>query len=130
MRAVWWVTAVACCSLQSIGSAQTAPAGQDAITPIAEATSAAPPAAEEENGWTFSLSAYTYIVPDDREYVQPTLRVDRGWLHLEARYNYEDLDTASVWLGYNWSIGEAVTLDLTPMIGGVFGDTNGVAPGC
>src|SRR4029434_2830519 len=74
-------------------------------------------------------SAYTFIIPDDREYIQPTLRADHDWLHLEARYNYVDLDTASVWIGFNWSFGDNVKFDLTPMIGGVFGDTSGVAPG-
>ena len=83
-----------------------------------------------EDRWTFSLSAYTYIVPDSRDYVQPTFKADRDWLHLEARYNYEDLDTGSVWVGYNWSFGgEDLSLDLTAMVGGVFGDTRGVAPG-
>jgi hypothetical protein len=79
--------------------------------------------------WTYSLSVYTYIAPDDREYVQPTLVVDRDWLHLEARYNYEGIDTGSVWAGYNFSFGDTVKLDLTPMVGFVFGDTTGVAPG-
>lgn len=82
-----------------------------------------------EKKWAFSLSAYTYFVPDDDDYVQPTFTADRDWLHLEARYNYEDIDTASIWVGCNFSFGERVTLDLTPMIGGVFGDTEGVAPG-
>jgi hypothetical protein len=50
-------------------------------------------------------------------------------LHLEARYNYEGLDTASVWVGYNFSVGEELSLDITPMLGGVFGDTTGIAPG-
>jgi hypothetical protein len=31
--------------------------------------------------------------------------------------------------GYNFSGGETVTWELTPMVGGVFGDTTGVAPG-
>ncbi len=90
---------------------------------------------EEAKPWEFSLSAYTYIVPNDREYVQPTLRVDHDWLHLEARYNYEGIDTGSAWIGYNLSFGphdaEAapLTFDFTPMIGGIFGDTRGVAPG-
>jgi hypothetical protein len=79
--------------------------------------------------WSFSLSVLTYIVPDDSDYVQPTFTADYDWLHLEARYNYEDLDTASIWAGYNFRFGEELTLDFTPMIGGVFGDTRGVAPG-
>jgi len=79
--------------------------------------------------WSFSASAYTYFVPDDQNYVQPAFKADRGRLHLEARYNYEDRKTGSMWAGYNFSAGEKVTFEFTPMIGGIFGDTNGVAPG-
>ena len=50
-------------------------------------------------------------------------------LHLEARYNYEDHKTGSLWGGYNFSVGERVTLEVTPMFGVVFGQTTGVAPG-
>jgi len=88
-----------------------------------------PLADENEQAWAFSATVLTYIVPDDRDYVQPTFTADYYWLHLKGRYNYEDLDTASVWIGYNFSVGEKLTLDFTPMIGGVFGDTRGVAPG-
>jgi hypothetical protein len=95
----------------------------------AENTRPAPAKDADERTWSFSVSAYTYIVPDDRTYVQPTITADRGWLHLEARYNYEDVDTGSAWIGYNFSFGEKLTLDLAPMIGGVFGSTTGVAPG-
>jgi hypothetical protein len=106
-----------------------------AQTPTNAPTSAAtntPPALTEETdkkSWSFSVSAYTYIVPDSREYVQPTFTADRGWLHLEARYNYEALDTGSAWIGYNFSGGEKLAWEFTPMLGGVFGDTTGIAPG-
>src|SRR5262249_44183759 len=79
--------------------------------------------------WSFSAVAYTYIVPHSRSYVQPTITADREWLHLEARYNYEDLETGSLWVGYNFSIGDKISLNITPMFGGVFGKTNGIAPG-
>jgi hypothetical protein len=82
-----------------------------------------------EKAWSFSASASTYIVPDDREYVQPTITADHGWLHLEVRYNYEGLKTGSAWIGYNFSIGEKVSLEFTPMLGAVFGETKGIAPG-
>ena len=79
--------------------------------------------------WSFSASAAGYIVPEGRSYVQPTITADHNWLHLEARYNYEALDTGSLFAGYNFSVGDKLVLEATPMVGAVFGSTNGVAPG-
>ena len=79
--------------------------------------------------WEFSLAALTYVVPDESNYVSPYFRADRNWLHLEARYNYEALRTGSAWIGYNLSARKNFVFDFTPMIGGVFGRTQGVAPG-
>lgn len=103
---------------------------QEPPTTVASPTAPVSAIAEpEEPGWAISLSAYTYIVPDDREYVQPTITLDRGWLHLEGRYNYEALDTGSLWFGYNLAGGDQFWWEFTPMVGGVFGETTGVAPG-
>ena len=79
--------------------------------------------------WSFEASVITYFLPDEGNYAQPTIAADRGWLHLSARVNYEDLNTGSIWFGYNWSGGETVEWALTPKLGGVFGQTDGVAPG-
>jgi len=79
--------------------------------------------------WSFSFTADGYVVPQGQSYVNPTFTADRKWLHLEARYNYEDLETGSLWVGYNFSAGQKLVLEATPMIGGVFGNTTGVAPG-
>jgi hypothetical protein len=101
-------------------TATEASASTDAPIQIAE---------ETENAWSLSASVYTYIVPDDGNYAQPTITFDRGWLHLEARYNYEDLETGSVWVGYNLGGGRKLAWEFTPMLGGVFGNTDGFAPG-
>jgi hypothetical protein len=82
-----------------------------------------------EKAWAFSASAATYVLPDEPDYVQPAFSADRGWLHLEGRFNYEDRGTGSAWFGYNLGVGETVRLEFTPMIGAVFGNTAGVAPG-
>jgi hypothetical protein len=82
-----------------------------------------------ENAWSFSASVYTHIVPEGDDYAQPTIAADRGWLHLEARYNYEALKTGSIWVGHNFAGGDKVAWEFTPMLGGVFGDINGIAPG-
>ncbi len=99
---------------------------QSTNLPVAAATN--PPEEEDEEAWSFSVSASAYFVPDDSDYVQPTFTADRGWLHLEARYNYESLETGSAWIGYNFS-GETLAWELTPILGGVFGETTGIAPG-
>jgi hypothetical protein len=81
------------------------------------------------NPWAFSLTTSGYIVPDGDSYVSPDFSADRGWLHLEARYNNEALKTGSLWAGYNFSAGKKLVLNATPMVGGVFGNLNGFAPG-
>jgi hypothetical protein len=81
------------------------------------------------NSWSFSFTTDGYVVPDSQSFVSPVLTADHGWLHLEARYNYEDRSTGSLWFGYNFSVGEQLKLDVTPMIGGLVGTTAGVAPG-
>jgi hypothetical protein len=103
-----------------------------AVEAYGQAAPAAPPAADSDaaaRAWSLSASVFTYFLPDERDYVQPTFTADSEWLHLEVRYNYEDLETASVWMGYNLSGGSTIEWELTPMLGGVYGSTNGIAPG-
>ena len=95
----------------------------------AQEPAATPVPVAHADAWSFDASALTYFVPDDNDFVVPVVMADRGWLHLEARYNYENFRTASVWCGYNVSVGEKLALDFTAMVGGVFGDTAGIAPG-
>ncbi|MBP6979092.1 MAG: hypothetical protein PHD61_10575 [Bacteroidales bacterium] len=59
----------------------------------------------------------------------PIYSADKSHLHLEARYNYEDLNTFSAWMGYNFSGGKNTEYKITPMVGGIIGRTNGIAPG-
>lgn len=90
----------------------------------------APPAAEDSAPtWSYSASAYWYVLPDEANYGQATMTTDHGWVHLEGRYNYEDHHTGSAWFGYNASGGDTLAWEVTPMIGGVFGATDGIAPG-
>jgi hypothetical protein len=106
-------------------------ASQTGATNVVARTNPPPTALvdDSEKKWSFSASIYGYIVPDSSDYVQPTLTADRGLLHLEARYNYEALKTGSVWVGCNFGAGEKLAWELTPMVGGVFGNTTGIAPG-
>ena len=83
----------------------------------------------QEDKWEYSISTATYFAPHLQDYVNPNFTADHDWLHLEARYNYEALKTGSLWLGYNFSFGKELGLEATPMIGGVFGNSTGIAPG-
>lgn len=95
---------------------------QAAAQDVAPLPPAPPPA------WEISSSIFYSHPPDSEDRLTPILYADRGPLHLEARYNYEDLDTLSVFAG--WTVGAEGELDVafTPMLGAAFGNTTGVIP--
>ncbi len=78
--------------------------------------------------WEFGADMNFYFFSDDF-FVLPTMRADKNKLHLEARYNYEDMNTFSGWVGYNFKGGKNLEFVITPMLGGVVGNSNGIAPG-
>jgi len=87
---------------------------------------------QEENttavtDWEFSAETDLYFT--DPFIFLPIFIADKAKLHLEARFNYEDLKTASAWVGYNFFGGDEFEYFITPMVGGAFGRTNGIAPG-
>jgi hypothetical protein len=83
----------------------------------------------EERETSYSISIATYLSQHGRDYANPTFTLDRGVFHFESRYNYESIKTASVWIGYNFAFGDKLAIEAIPMVGGVFGDITGVAPG-
>jgi hypothetical protein len=88
------------------------------------------PDSATREAWTFSALVDGYFVPGEQGYADPIFTADHRWLHLEARYNYEDLKTGSLWFGYNFNFSpKKIDITLTPMLGGVFGRTTGIAPG-
>jgi len=95
---------------------------------VAEPDSGAPSGPKTEPEWALSASVFTYFTPD-RNYLQPTFTADRGPLHLQLRYNYENHETGSAWIGYKFQAGSGIELEFTPAVGGVFGKTDGIAPG-
>ena len=105
-----------------------AEAGAAVAEPVPGAVAIEPPPAEPA-AWEVSASAFGYVVPEERDYGSATVTADLGIWHLEARYNYEGLDTGSFWAGANFAFGETVAFEVTPMVGGVVGHTHGVAPG-
>ncbi len=61
--------------------------------------------------WEWGPSVLWYVLRDERDYLQPTLTVDRGSLHLGARYDYEARNAGSAWIGWNLSF----TLEWGPL---------------
>jgi len=115
----WLVRAAA--ALVVTASAAAAQAAQTAPTP-------APVDAPEAEAWEFSGSVFYSDPPGSRDRVTPIVYADRGALHLEARYNYEDLETASLFAGWTFEHGDELAMSFTPMLGAVAGDTKGIAP--
>jgi hypothetical protein len=52
----------------------------------------------------------------------------RKW-YVEARYNYEEMQTFSLYLGKTFAGGDKVSWSFTPMLGGAIGKFNGISPG-
>src|SRR5688572_12663473 len=72
---------------------------------------------------------YGYAVPEQDNFAIVDAMVDVGRLHIEGRYNYEGLRTGSIFVGVNASAGDKLTITGTAMLGAVFGEVDGVAPG-
>ena len=82
----------------------------------------------EATNWNFNTGLYFYFIPEDF-FLLPIVKADRDKLHLEVRYNYEDRQTVSTWIGYNFQTGEELEISAVPMIAAVLGQSNGIAPG-
>jgi hypothetical protein len=79
--------------------------------------------------WEFAVTAYPTFVRGGEDYTSAIAVANRGPLHLEARYNYESVGARSAFVGWTFSGGEAVTWELTPLVGGAWGTTQAFVPG-
>ena len=79
--------------------------------------------------WEFALTAYPTLVRGSDDYTSAIAAADRGPLHIEARYNYESIGARSAFVGWTFSGGDAVTWELTPLLGGAWGTTRAFVPG-
>lgn len=86
------------------------------------------PQAPPPERWTTSLSTYWIEPPHGDGYLSAVLGADRGPLHLEAHWAYEDRDTASLFVGRTFPIGGDFAGTVTPRIGYASGDSDGIVP--
>jgi len=107
------------CAAAQQGEPAAAQAGEPAGAPVAA-----------EEPWVTSLSTFYSDPPGSEDRLTLVAYADRGPLHLEFRYNYEDLETGSLWGGWNLEYtADEVEIGVTPMLGVVAGETDGIAPG-
>lgn len=84
--------------------------------------------ASTDSIWSFSVSGYYYFIPEDQNTITLIGYADYKKLHLEARYNYEDRETGSVFAGRHFAHEGKMQWTLTPMMGVAFGNKNGAIP--
>ena len=72
---------------------------------------------------------YGWVVPEQDNFGMAQAWLDVRRLHIEGRYNYEGLRTGSLFVGANATAGDKIAIAATAMMGAVFGDTDGIAPG-
>ena len=65
--------------------------------------------------WKFSAWAEMFIIPGEKDFFNPTFYARHKNLHLEGRYNYEDMNTASLWVGRRFRFGKEVEFVFVPM---------------
>ncbi len=85
--------------------------------------------AQSEPAWSGAVTGMYYAMRDQPDFGVGVGSLDRGPLHLEARYNYEARDAGSAFVGWKFAGGDSVSYELTPIIGGLFGAARGVVPG-
>src|SRR5262249_5088649 len=83
----------------------------------------------DAEAWTLAASGFVYAPPDQDVFFSPIVDADRGALLLEARYNYEDLETGSIFVGETFLFGKDVSGTVAPLVGLVLGKTDAAAPG-
>jgi len=83
----------------------------------------------EKPSWEFAITAYPTHVRGGDDTTSAIAVADRGPLHLEARYGYEMKDSRSAFAGWTFSGGDAVTWEVTPLLGGAWGPLRAFVPG-
>src|SRR4029079_19468772 len=90
---------------------------------------AADATATQEPARSVAATGYYYAMRDQPDFGVGVATLDRGSLHLEARYNYEVRNAGSAFICGKCSGGDVVTFEITPIVGGLFGAAHGVVPG-
>lgn len=85
--------------------------------------------AQSETPISGSIEFDYNLVQDDDDYLMPTIVLELSGWHFEGRRNYEEKNSSSLWIGYNFEFGNEIKLNLIPLAGVVIGSVAGAAPG-
>ena len=89
-----------------------------------------PPVDSSASPLSVSATGYYYFFPGTSNNTLTLIGyLDYKSLHFEPRYNYEGQNTGSVFAGWKFEAEGKVSFAVTPMVGIVFGDLQGFAPG-
>ncbi len=83
----------------------------------------------EDKAWEFVATGYWNAPKGEDAFASGIFTADHDAWHLEARANYEAIHAQSLFVGYSFSWGKDVTLDLRPIVGGVTGTARGPIAG-
>jgi hypothetical protein len=86
--------------------------------------------AHQRPPWKLELELNGFFQLGESTHLAPTASFDHGPLHLEGRYNYEDLETGTLFVGwgFRWG-GDETFVRVVPLLGGAVGRSAGVLPG-
>ena len=85
------------------------------------AAAAAAQSADEAPKWSASINASYYAMRDEPDFGVVVAAVNRGPLRFEARHNYEARNATSAFVGWKFAGGDALSYEVTPIAGGLFG---------
>jgi hypothetical protein len=111
-------------ALALLAAAATSTAFADEVAEIGRR--AGPPS---DPAWEFAATGYHTSVRNGDNYGSAILAADRGPLHLEGRVSYEAIGARSAFVGWTFSGGDALTWELTPIVGGAWGTVRAFVPG-
>ena len=77
-----------------------------------------------------SIEQY-HVVGNDRNYIPISIanfQNEKKW-YAEGRYNYEEAETFSLYIGKTFAKQSRLSYSLTPMLGGALGNFNGISAG-
>lgn len=97
--------------------------------PIAVSLLPAAALAAETPATSVAATGYYYAMRDEPDFAAGVATLDHASWHLEARYNYEARNAGSAFVGWKFRGGEAITFEVTPIVGALFGAARGVVPG-